>query len=503
MLGFGHTGPSRALAVALGVVGLVLWAGVSKADDTHYRGIPIGAHAIGLGGAFAGVADDVSAAYFNPGGLALGGTVGIAAGFSINAWQREDLDRALAQPDGVARATTRSSRTVPIFVGAVVKLGPKLEDGERRYSVGISVVEPIFSAGQVFLRFRSGLAEQLSDSYRLNNSDRGTWYGISFAGRLDPKQSLGASLYLSVRRLNQSETGLTLSDGTPIPGEMNSFVGAGSAANTQSVGFKSYHFVLRFGWLRRMSPRLQLGLMLQLPGIPLRQTVDVFSQGFANDNQDPGMPTTTDAYFLDQKTSGNLPLPGEIEAGIEFWAAKNVMLAMDVSLHFPVPSRSRVELDTTVPIGGLFFDNDTKRRTIGNVAVAGDFFIGKIVSLEAGFFTDLSSAAKIPEDPTRFHNARIHRFGGTLSVGFDVAGIALAVGSTVIFGRGDATGVTVDLNNFAVDYTRTQATSRIVYLHVTGATQAAEDISKKATKQIRKRQKRKQQEQQAEEAGDG
>jgi hypothetical protein len=58
------------------LIGLLLVSGGAHADDTHYRGIPIGAHAIGLGGAFTGVADDASATYFNPAGATLGGNFG-------------------------------------------------------------------------------------------------------------------------------------------------------------------------------------------------------------------------------------------------------------------------------------------------------------------------------------------------------------------------------------------------------------------------------------------
>jgi hypothetical protein len=124
------------------------------------------------------------------------------------------------------------------------------------------------------------------------------------------------------------------------------------------------------------------------------------------------------------------------------------------------------------------------------VALAGDFFIGKIVSIEAGFFTDFSSALKIPENPERYYNPRVNRFGATLSLGVNVAGVALAVGSTVIYGKGNATGVRIDPGALNAEYTRTEATSRIVYLHITGATRAAEDISKKAAERIKARQAR-------------
>ena len=482
--------------MSFGLAALLLIAGEARADDTHYRSIPIGAHAIGLGGAFAGVADDASAAYFNPAWLALDGTHGLAGGLTINAWERYELDRALTQPDGTANATAKRGRTVPIFIGAVLKFGPKDALEQKKFALGISVLEPIFSSGGVFLKVEA-VPLALTDTYRVNDDDRATWYGLSFASRLNLKQSIGGSLYLSVRKLRHSETGLTLSGGTPAPDPPGGFVGTSSAANTQSLGFKAFHFVLRFGWLCRIKPQLQFGVMLQLPGIPLKQTVNSTSQGFVNDNDDPTVPGTTQAYFADGKVNANLPLPAEIEAGLEYWPAEKVMLAVDASLNGPVRSQQRVE--TSGPVGGVFFDSDTSRRVIGNVAIAGDFFISKKVTLEAGFFTDLSSAKDVPANPDRYYNPQINRLGGTLSLGVNVAGVALSVGSTFIYGKGDATGVVTDLNNLAVDYTRTQATSRTVYLHITGATRAASDLGDKTATGIKKRLAKKKEETEEEE----
>ena len=476
----------RALGVIAGSLIWLLATSRAGADDTHYRGIPIGAHAIGLGGAFTGVADDVSSAYFNPAGLALTGSVGIAAGLSINAWERIEIDRAFEQQAGVANVTSKTGRTLPIFVGAAFKFGPTMKYDEKRFAIGLSVLEPIFSTSGVFFTFKSDPL-QLSNSYRVGRNDRATWYGLSFASKINLKQSLGASLYLSVRKLNHSETGLTLFGGMPIPGDEGTFVGTSSTANTQALSFRAFHFVLRFGWLGRLKPQLQLGVMLQFPGIPLRQTVDEFSQGFFNDNTDPSMPATTEPYFEQGRVNAKLPIPAEIEAGLAYWPAENVMLALDASFHAPVRSDTRVSASGTVPIGGIYFANDTTRLAIGNVAVAGDFSIGKIVRIQTGFFTDLSSAPKIPEDPDRYYEPRIHRLGGTLSVGFNVAGISLAVGSTVLYGKGDAVGARLDVDNFAVDYTRTQSRSRIIYLHLTGATRAATDIGGKAYEGIQRR----------------
>lgn len=473
-------------------ISFLLVAARGAADDTHYRGVPIGAHAIGLGGAFTGVADDVSAAYFNPAGLALSGTIGITGGLTINAWERFEQGAALDQPDGTADATDSFGRTVPIFIGATVKFGEKDEDGEAKNSLAVSVVEPIFSRTGLFLKFPSDPPE-LSDSYRVDQADRATWYGLSYARRFNSKHSFGASLYLSVRRLNHSEVGLALGGGMPVSGEPGTFDGTSTASNSQALNFKAFHFVPRVGWLYRIKPEVQLGVLLQLPGIPLKQRVDVFSQGFVNDNRIP--PVTTTAYYLDETVDAKLPVPFELEAGVEYQAAEKVMLAFDASFHSPVPAGSRVGVDESVPVGGLFFSTDTQRLATGNVAIAGDFSISRKFSIKTGFFTDLSSAIKIPDDPSRYYNPRINRFGGTLSVGLNVGGISLAVGSTFIYGSGDATGVVVDAGNFASGYIKTDASSRLIYLHVTGATRAVVDLGSKAQHGIEsKREKKKQEE---------
>jgi hypothetical protein len=484
-----NPGVIRSSGVVSGIVLLsLLWAEAS-ADDTNYRFIPIGAHAIGLGGAFAGVADDSSAAYFNPGGLVLGRTLGFAGGLSINAWDRLEVDRVWEAPDGTVGTTDTQTRTVPIFIGADLRFGPRDVLGEKRFAIALSVVDPIFSRTSVDITLRAD-PSALSDTYSVDANDRATWYGVSFASRLNLKHSIGGSLYLSVRRLNHQEVGLVLGGGMPVPGQTDVFVGTTTAASKDELGFKTFHLLMRFGWLYRIKPQLQLGVMVQPPGIPIKQTVDVLSQRFINDATDPAAPVTS-AYFFDDDGNAKLPLPSEIEAGLEYWPAEKVMLALDASFHAPVRSGERVTISEDAPIGGLFFDNDTKRLATGNAAIGGDFFINEKVRIEAGFFTDLSAAVRIPADPDHYYNARINRFGGTLSLGLNVAGIALAVGSTVLYGKGDATGVIVDGSDLVVDYTRTQASSRTIYLHVTGATRAATELTDMTTESITARREKK------------
>jgi hypothetical protein len=64
--------PARATLIGLAIV----WAGVAGAGDCAAQGVEtLGVRALGMGGAFVAVADDASATYWNPAGLATGAIV--------------------------------------------------------------------------------------------------------------------------------------------------------------------------------------------------------------------------------------------------------------------------------------------------------------------------------------------------------------------------------------------------------------------------------------------
>lgn len=473
------------------VVALLLVAGRAGADDTHYRSVPIGAHAIALGGAFTGVVDDASAAFYNPGGLLLDATTGLAGGLTINAWDRYELDDALANPDGVANSTATAGRTIPLFIGALVKFGPENVFKQKKFALALSVVEPIFNREDDYIQLPS-VPIELTTTYTINVNDRSTWYGLSFASRINLKHMIGTSLYLSVRRFNQNELGLALGGGTQIATDPAEFVGTSSAASNQRLSFKTFHFALRFGWLYRIKPQVQFGVMFQPPGIPLKQRVNATAQAFINDERDPSTPGTTTVAYLDEELKANLPIPLELRTGVQYWPMEKIMLALDGMFYGPVRSGQRAKTDQSVPIGGLFYDNDTARRAIGNVAIGADFFISKKFMIETGFFTDFSSAINIPSNPDRYYNAQINRYGGTVSIGLDVGGISLAVGTTFLYGKGPATGAIIDQDNLVTAYTNTEASARSIFLHVTGATRAVSSLTDKTAKGIKSYREKKQ-----------
>mgnify|MGYP005991348183 CR=1 FL=1 len=83
------------------------------ADEYHYKNILIGSKAIGLGGAFTGIADDMSAVFYNPAGLAQT-TLSNSASLSTFRWEAMTFEDVFSTQDDFERS---SFSIVPSFLG--------------------------------------------------------------------------------------------------------------------------------------------------------------------------------------------------------------------------------------------------------------------------------------------------------------------------------------------------------------------------------------------------
>ena len=455
------------------IVVLVFGASSVRGDDTHYRGIPIGSSSIAWAGAFVAVADDAAAAYHNPAGLVGSKTYVFSGSLSLFAFERTELENGYQQEGSNFDLTSSGAREIPLFAAAVLQFGPQDRHGNRRYALAYSIantgIRPIIGSSSI----ESVSSDmRLINTYNLNTRDREDYFGLSFAGSLkNSAHRLGITWYLSSRRLEHGEVGIG-TEGLDASPQI--------VASETEVNLRSWHFVYRLGWLYQINPKMKIGLMFQPPGLSLRQTAVVSSQ-FVSSSTEP-------FYFPSTRVDARTPIPMELEFGVSYVLNKNIMLAVDGSFHGPVRDRNRVDVPAEVgPQGlGFFFEERTRRRPIGNAAIGADFKITQNVSFQIGALSDLSAAPPIPKGPTRFFVPQINRFGGTASIAFQVGGVDLSLGSTFLLGRGPATGVVLDAQNRLLGYDNTQAISRIGYLHITGATQAAK-LAGKATERMFKR----------------
>src|SRR5262245_33806784 len=110
----------------------------ARADPFHYQGIPLGQRALGFGGAYTGLANDPSGAYYNPAGLVWTGDSALSASLTLNAFDRQTIVQGYRSEMGSTDLRHDSQPSLPSSVGFLKRLGKRREDGERAHAIGIS-----------------------------------------------------------------------------------------------------------------------------------------------------------------------------------------------------------------------------------------------------------------------------------------------------------------------------------------------------------------------------
>ena len=258
----------------------------AEAQGLYYRTIPIGERAIGMGGAYSGIANDPSAAYYNPGGLLEGGRFQILGSLSSIVFVRQKIENAFDSPFIDSDFESTSTTTLPHFIGTVIKFGKK-QYGDHRYSVAYSS----FEVGRERLNVGfSRIEPEASADLSISEDYRMRWWGVSFAMRLRRNVAVGITGFLSSQNSGYGEN-IGLASGGTVDEITGIRTGGDSATTRTAIGVNAWHFVFRLGALYRINRRWQLGFMFQPPGAPIKETGSIFRRVSANieDNS---------AYFL-------------------------------------------------------------------------------------------------------------------------------------------------------------------------------------------------------------
>ncbi|NBW82817.1 hypothetical protein EBR21_13790, partial [bacterium] len=110
------------ISVALTVCAL---SAAAIAGPYNYSDVLIGDRAMGMGGAFSGVADDSSALYYNPAGLGFATSSNLSAAVNAFQYTRRNYQKVFA---GKESFFEDSQDVIPSFTGGVIDLG-KFADG--------------------------------------------------------------------------------------------------------------------------------------------------------------------------------------------------------------------------------------------------------------------------------------------------------------------------------------------------------------------------------------
>ncbi len=467
-----------------------------QADEFHYRSVLIGDRALGMGGAFTAIADDPSAAYYNPAGLALIQSSSVSASLQVNSIDRRTVDNAYTGVGGQQADFVHDSEpSVPIFVSLLKKFGPKDADGQQAHAFGLSTFHP----DRRTLSYRVSLnaldvldpSIRIFEDYRQRHEDATSWFGPSYAFSPSDELAFGLSAFLSTRTYHHEEE-LSQIDANAV---------SANTADTQrflvqrtDIDLNARHIVLRVGVTYAPIPQLQLGLMLQAPGIELTSDATLTASNLsAFPGELPQFARTS------QKLAVQSPIPWEIRAGIGYFADhSDLKLALDLSLHGPAGSASdpvrligspREDPMFTgyVPWMGDYLADQYQRVVTFNAALGMEMTIAEVVPLRVGVFTNRSAAPDVPAFSQRYVPDDVHQYGASLSVGLRAGGYDLSLGGAAMLGWGDGLRKLGAGEPEALDwsYARTDITDSTIVFFITGYRQAMSRAARMAYEEVR------------------
>lgn len=447
------------------VVGVLVCAGTPvKAGDSNYQNFVIGGRAMGLGGAFTGLANDASGLFYNPGGLVDIEYTSIQLSSSLYGFERQSIEKgSLTLPvPGVESLSPEFTELtiVPASAGFVESFGEVDAQGRPINAFSLSVVVPSFRTfavnnpkNQDTLTSATGLLVEQPPSYQRRVTDRSLWSGMGYARRLTPKLSFGVAGWYVLRSLSDIEE---LSVWARVDGTNDAVFR--TARNDISLLTGSLVGVA--GVKYAVSSRWRLGAAVHTPSFALH------SNSAVRFNTADSIPACNDPrcgdeqIFRDGERSRFEPLalenvpsqsrtPWMLRLGVALIEPGRRTLSADISFHLPVRYRL---LDVSEALSRrLPFNPEVQRDPVLNVNVGYEHLIVPEVSVALGFFTDFSSAPVIPDIPNEDAQPRNDMLGISLALGYFGEHSLTRLGVMYSFGTGRDVIPTSDLGRLLDD----------------------------------------------------
>jgi hypothetical protein len=261
------------------------------------------------------------------------------------------------------------------------------------------------------------------------------------------------------------------------------FASSSIAARLSSAEATVISVLFRIGALWRPLERFRVGLMLQVPNLPLYREGRV--QEFMSEVDAGGVGRFSDSQK--RTTSPYLSQPFEARLGLGYQPLDNWRLAADFSIYAPTGSRGspnhlfgEIPVDpatTEGPTPGRFISNEIWTETSFNVAAGMETLIADVVPLSLGVYTDLAPTPSIETASPVYRPPHIDKVGVTAVVGYRSGGYNFAFGGALVLGWGRA--LANDPGAPAAEaYVPRDARQTSLYIFFTGYSEAAETLAR-------------------------
>jgi long-chain fatty acid transport protein len=349
----------------------MLLSSIAFTDEFHYKNLLIGGKAIGLGGAFVAISDDLSSMYYNPAGLSFN-EVSYSVSINTMAWEKTDVIEIF----GNGESFTRNSFTViPSFIGF------SRADGEYSYGAYFSVTD--FSKERTStdaLYISPGALgseyQQLNEFINIDLDNSAYRMGFTTAYKLDSSSSIGATINVDYKEYTTVQgSGITA---TEIINEMPIFSGFNA-----SVRFTDINVIAQpaLGYLKKWDD-VNFGVKIARDFV-ISRDFDVTSTLFLNSPvQLP--PNIITSARINASSDVTQEYPYQIQAGLAY-ESSGVLLIAEINYYTKV-STNPFYIDGVKPITRNF-------NAVTNFAIAMQYQFSSNDTLRLGIFSDKSNAS--------------------------------------------------------------------------------------------------------------
>lgn len=442
---------------------IALGSKTASAFDTNYQDFIIGQRATGMGGAFTAIANDPSAAFYNPAGYAGIDRLKVAANLTLYGFEYREVQQGLARDAGGVSLKRLEFVIFPSTTGVASRFGGKDSKGRPLWGGGISFFVPF----RTQMRFRTGLTETINRRQRnamltLHRDGQVFLAGPSIARRFGPVSIGISALYMhrffswilsnNVSLATCQPTDLTKCKNTEAIGSISSMEGWVGGLN------------FRLGILYEINKRWNVGAMLSFSTIRLWGDGSFQTHRFAV-STDPKDPNTSTPFQQKTNLLTQSPMPFEMRLGTAFRPIPSVLLTLDVVLH--LGSRYKLLQDANI-LEVFQYPRVVQRKFMTNIHLGGEWNITPRTPFRFGLFTNLSNAPDIPNLSPTVYLSQVNMFGVTTSIGFKTGNTTLDIGVSVSYGRGQAQRLRPE-NAFV--YERVTQENVFIFFYLSGATE--------------------------------
>lgn len=388
------------------LAGALFGSSISFADQFHYANVIVGDRAQGLGGAFAGIADDASGAVYNPAGIAFALSNDISGSANVYSVKNTTFDTRK-----VLNKTLKESSEgyLSPFVGGLGKLDSIFPGLVFAIAVQVSDSETIdqvdsFSSDDFYGFSGFKLERTLARKASTNR------YGVAFGYRVASNFSVG----LGANLVSISELKSEFYYGS-IDWEDQGL----EQTTSQMSSIRTYYTMKAleptFGLQYMVDGWISLGLMYKNPVTITQNTeydrVDGLFINATSNGQNIGTKTTEVKKTKIKNWLGNVP--SELRFGTALFFSPTYLMTADIS------SFSASKSGTA---------KDMARNQVTNFSLGNEYFITPSIPIRFGLFTNYDARSK--PDPSKANSSleKIDYLGASLFFGFSQPNSQLSFG---------------------------------------------------------------------------